>query len=945
MKNINRSFALLCMGFAAVACVEENFEDNTPKYDTTPGNEIVFSATAGIENGMPEPETKTVYGDQTTDTNGQKWIEINWDGDKDMIQIVSPEAAGPEVGHYRVGSNTPSEGFSQTHQSASVTKLGDGALQWSESDEYTFYGVYPSFAYDTDTKHGATATLTREGVFTGSMPIDQNYTLEGNATDGWVAKPDMRYAFMTASDTYKRAPAEGEDDNRTDPEKAINLEFKSMVTALQFDIKPSKIEIVTEEGMQYRAMDIISVSLLSADKNISGAFEYDVPNKTYTSKQGTRMVSIHFDEEPVQLTSDGKSLNVTFFILPEDFTEDGNIQLQVIFKIGTTQMSRIATIKKGVIEGGKKYVFNNVQLPSFEGNEVPSSSWWDTLDPNTILPQISIPVAANVFANSSYGVTQVQFQQQTQKIETLWSMGVRGFEICCQTAAQGGSAAMYNDGTEDYYSNNSTNYTNAASRSLKNCRVVAAQNFVGTSENMTFHKAFNSLCTLLKQSEGAKNECLFVICTYMAKNDGYCPYTYVSNLVNYLDWYCSNNDLGITEDSFKMISDATTVGDLRGKIAIIVRPGDNERWAYQNDALTNPATILGLTDAQVPTSNLTGLMSSKLAANSTTYDKWKDNIMLIEDWGNEGYDVWDRRYGSDYARQAVNIEHLPSSRRPADQTTAKSYFEDYLWAATLTRTSVGSTAFPSTSDRAFPTSVPTSNTFNYEHAMSNGHKAYVQEWMRVIPTGGLGPIAVLTEGIDLGSWGSNARTIWVKWPESYSEKQKAIENLFEMAVATRGQKFSNIYLNVLSGYYANWNSSRAGLVPQKLSFSTSNGSISPSGPGQGGDFAGLARDLNKYTYDLLSAEIGQGYNRLGSVGPWGLVMMDHISPAADSQTGFASTDLVELIMMNNFKFDMTTTPSGGQGGQGGEGGGSSSSASVKDYNSVYMDGENAISFE
>ena len=61
MKNIYKSFALLCMGLVAVACVEENFEENTPKYDTTPGNEIVFSATAGIENGMPQPETKTVY--------------------------------------------------------------------------------------------------------------------------------------------------------------------------------------------------------------------------------------------------------------------------------------------------------------------------------------------------------------------------------------------------------------------------------------------------------------------------------------------------------------------------------------------------------------------------------------------------------------------------------------------------------------------------------------------------------------------------------------------------------------------------------------------------------------------------------------------------------------------------------------------------------------------
>ena len=953
MKNIYKSFALLCMGFAAIACVEENFEDNTPKYDTTPGNEIVFSATAGIENGMPEPETKTVYGDPGTDANGKKWIEINWDGDKDMIQIVSPEAAGPEVGHYRVGSNTPSEGFSQTHQSASVTKLGDAALQWSESDEYTFYGVYPSFAYDTDTKHGATASLTKEGLFSGSMPIDQNYTLEGNSTDGWVAKPDMRYAFMTASDTYKRAPAEGEDDNRTDADKAINLEFKSMVTALQFDIKPGEIDITTEEGKHYTTMDVISVSLLSADKNISGGFEYDIPTGTYTSKVGTKMVSLHFDQTPVVLNSGTGHLNVTFFILPEDFTEDGNIQLQIIFKIGSTQMSRIATIKKGIIEGGKKYVFNNVQLPPFTGNKVPASSWWDTLDPNTILPQISIPVASNVFANAQYGVSEAKYQQQSETLETLWSMGVRGFEICCQSAAKGARDSNYgggaypfvNDGTEFNYNNRdeTSSYTAVAERSLRNCRVTSAQNFVGIQQDMSFHKAFDLLCGLLK-SEDAKNECLFVICTYMAVNDGYCPYNYVSNLVNYLDWYSKNNTRGITEETFEMISEATTVGDLRGKIAIIVRPGEDQRWAYQEAGYTDPAAILGIAEDQLHNERLTGKISQQLAGRSLVYSAWMDKIMIIEDWGNESYDVWDRRYGDEYARQAAYIENLPT-----DRSITKKYIEDYLWASTPTNVTLGSTSYTPSSqsgDHAFPSEVPKAVAFNYEHKMSNGHYAYVQEWARVIPTGGLGPIAILKDYDNYVLWQTNYRTIWAKWPESIDEKKDAIEGLFEKSIQTRGQKFSDIYINVLSGYYADYNVSTNGLQPHRKTFSTSAGNVSSNGPGRGGDFAKLAKELNKYTYDLLSADVASP-NGLTKVGPWGLVMMDHISAARDSESNFASVDLVELIMMNNFKFDMTTTPGGGQGGgtTDPEEGGATGTASVKDYDSVYLDGQNAISFE
>jgi hypothetical protein len=917
MKNIYKSFALLCMGLAATACIEENFENNGPKYDTTPGNEIVFSATAGIENG--DKKTRTVYGDQDDPSAAKGWIEINW-VDGDMIAIASPQSGGPKVGRYSVtgGTHQKNEGedvtnpdYNKTHAAASLTRLGDSGLQWSEEDKYTFYAAYPSFDYDTDKSHGATAKLTEDGVLTGSMPIDQNYNLSGNSTDGWVAAPDMRYSFMTASMT---------DYDRTDEDAAINLEFKSMVTALQFDIKPSEINIPVAGSDDINSIEIISVSLQS-NRSITGKFEYQIGNDTYTNTQGTRMASIHFDKDehdPVILENSGESLNVTFFILPEEFDTDKEtpdyLRLQVIFKLGNTQMSRIATINVASIEPKKKYIFKDVYLPPFVG-EVPASSWWDALDPNTILPQVSIPVASNVFANTKYGVNEVAFQQHSETIETLWSMGVRGFEICCQTAAQGGTEAMYNDGTEHYYNNNATTYEAAASRSLKNCRVVAAQKFVGTSENMTFHKAFNLLCSLLK-AEGAQNECLFVVCTYMAKNDGYCPYTYVSNLINYLDWYCDNNTLGITKDTFRLISGATTVGDLRGKIAIIVRPGDDERWANETAALTDPVAIFNIADqTKILDQSLTGRISSTIDSD------WVNNIMIIEDWGAESYDVWDRRYGSSYARQAAFNQNLPSSR-----AVKKTYFEDYLWASTPEYATLGTTSYDSNkaanNDHTFPSVVPTSTGFNYEHKMSNGNIAYVQEWMRVVDEGGVGPIAILRDQTNLVIYQTNKRTVWAKWPSSLAEKKSAIKALFEKAVETRGQKLSNIYINVLTGYLADWSVSQKGLYPYKVDFSTSEGTVKPSGAGQGGNFAVLAEKLNKYTYDLLSTEVGTT-GGLSKVGPWGLVMMDHI------KAGESSADLVELIMMNNFKFPMTTI----------------NDETRTNYNATYSNGGEAISFK
>ena len=933
MKNIYKSFALLCMGLAATACIEENFENNGPKYDTTPGNEIVFSATAGIENGMPEPETRTVYGDQGT-ANGKNWIEINWVDNKDMVQIVSPEAAGPEVGHYLVTGASQQSGFNQTHRSASLTKLGDGALQWSESEDYTFYGVYPSFAYDTDTKHGATASLSKEGVFTGSMPIDQNYSLneDGSAANGWIAAPDMRYAFMTAMDTYKREPAEGYDDKTSAAERAINLEFKSMVTALQFDIKPGEINYkdpVTNETVT--EMEVISVSLLSnkvepgqTGKSISGSFSYNIPEESYSATKGTRMVSLHFDNESVKLSSGGKSLNVTFFILPEDFDSTDKLQLQIMFKLGATQVSRIATIntsnEQKPILGGKKYIFNDVQLPPLK-TDVVSSSWWDTLDPDTILPQISIPVASNVFANSSYGVS-VKNQQQQLPVETLWQMGVRGFEICTQAG----------NGTKD---NNMAAFDEKMALSLASQKFQVAEEAItptGTDSPQNFGQAFEKLYTLLT-TKGSENECLILICSYMSQNDGYSPLIYVSNLFNYLTEFCAAK--GITDYSarFKQITSDVTVGDLRGKIAIVIRPGDDERWRWQyNDKIfTDPyKTLFSENKTPDPTNPIPLTAEIK---NSLSDNPWWDYVLMIEDWGAASFDRWDRRYGDEYASSATfNIKN-----RDKGTDTEKSYIEDFLYGVSSennqtlgsgngTYTWAGGTTnnFNGRFNEEKPVAFPKYLTFNFEHNMSNGSKAYVQEWMRVVKERTRIPVAYKA---------NNARqTLWVDWPSSIEEKKQAIKDLFNKSVLTQGEPLTDLYINVLTGYYLDYSTSREGTFPQKDpmdGFTSNTGGfiVQPNngnvtGHGKGGDFVGLSRELNNYVYSLLSADTGTD-NGLIKNGPWGLVMMDNINP--DDK----SADLVELIMMNNFKFPLVTKDS----------------VTPAAYNATYSNGGEAISFK
>ncbi len=211
--------------------------------------------------------------------------------------------------------------------------------------------------------------------------------------------------------------------------------------------------------------------------------------------------------------------------------------------------------------------------------------------------------------------------------------------------------------------------------------------------------------------------------------------------------------------------------------------------------------------------------------------------------------------------------------------------------------------------------------FNFVHTMPGGNTAFVQEWMRVVQTSKPIAFANKTSG--------NDGTLWVQWNESLTEKQKAIKDLFDLAIATRDKKLTDIYINVLSGYLVDpskysQDGYKPGFLPQKDpmdGFTKSTSSI-VTDHGKGGDFAGLAKELNKYTYDLLSSGISEQ-------GPWGLVMMDHI------KANDVSADLVELIMMNNFKFPLVT----------GDAPDPEPEPEPTTYNATYSNGGEAISFK
>lgn len=884
MKTTNKWMVLFCMGLAVVGCSDDELVKETPQF--VPGEEIRFGASAETESA----KSRTVYGD--LNDAGTK-IEVNWvTGDK--LQIASPQTGGNTIAEYQVTGIAGSNGYVENHAAATLEKIGEVGLQWSTETTYDFYAMYPSYSSFTE-QELAEVELTTTGTMTGYLPTLQNPKAEDipetPTNGGYTIDPDMRYAFMVAKhEDYSTVKDDGY-GNTVANDEMINLNFKSLVTALQFEITANTIGTQTDGSTD---LTLKSVSLLCPSENnidICGAFQYTYSSdacENANTATGFNNVTMTLGENGVTLTKD-QFCDVTFFLLPVDIPA-GKLKLQVIFEVGGTTQTRTATIKTD-IKARKKYRFNDVLLPEIKA-DVTGSSWFSALDPNTYISQLSIPVAGNAFTNSYTGTNPQYFKEQVQSYTTLWNMGVRGFEFKVAIGHENGT------------------FTNT----LEDEKFVCNGNSM--EESPTFGEAFRELESMFDKDLSYANECLIVIITYQpySGDGGFNPQRFVNDLEHFID---DSRNVKIKNRLVKL-SPNSTVGDLQGKIAIIVRPGDDEYIEHMNDN------------------------GHDIAIPITTT---KTDITLVKNWGTS-VDCWDRRFGTEgqYARQKVFGQE-------------GDYVENYLYGV-----STSSTDF--SEGQAFQTGYPTDDSDNYKFEFEtneSGQTMHIQEFARVSPVDT--DINVPFYGNVYASYDNDDRYLWLKWPESYSQKKNMIDATLTASMATKGGTASNkLFINSLCGYYI--------LLPEKhpqsclpyaggYSYNENNNAstrtynFSTDNAGMGGDQAGLAGDLNKYFYDKIKAAEGTE-----GQGPLGLVMMNYIGSsesdfstsdyigtdghATAAQAASASTNLLNTIIMYNFTFPLATRPVVST-----EGGGSSDSETSEtvSYNATYSNGSNAISFE
>lgn len=397
-------------------CTEETLTDEKPIVPVTPGTDIIFGSSLSGDG----VDTKTVYGDRTTDG-----VPVYWKETGDSIAIFCLQASAPanHLVNYKVLPVLDDNG-DPTSTAASVTKFNpeEAGLQWGDlTTKHRFYAFYPARAVLGSAEENET------GMITASIPVTQqvqewrtveegaNGALQGKKT--YFGLPDMDYAYMYA---YSEV-----DPSKTGADTPVNLAFHNLVTVLDITIQGPSSGTATVTN--------INVDAIAGEKPIlTGDFTCNIRN-TETGTIGTCSPVGSFSEERgrisipcydkktgsfIQLGPD-ELLNVKAYIIPQD--------------VDNTVTKRTLRVTVSLLNGAPcRKTLNTADVTAHKINRVilpplaigGTNYWMSSLDPNIYVTELSIPGSKFSVLTSENGASKVY---QNTSIDQQFEDGVRAF--------------------------------------------------------------------------------------------------------------------------------------------------------------------------------------------------------------------------------------------------------------------------------------------------------------------------------------------------------------------------------------------------------------------------------------------------------------------------------------------------------------------------------------
>lgn len=394
MKRIHNYILLSVLLFAAVGCSNDGFTSETlsPGY----GNDVQL--------GLSLPETKTIYGPETTNEKGGKVFPIYWSLN-DKVLVASPQCSRTSA-EYEV---TP---VSKESYAEALTRTGDYGVQWGNTDA-DFYSVYPS-------KNASWQTLAAEEVVAKlNIGAEQkaNLVLDGNV----YGAADMDHVIMYA---YTPNVKNG---------TLVNLHYKPFSTVIEFELG------IGQNNNSWGSAKVVSMTLTApTGTNIAGDFklQFNGNNAPIIEPVGNNSNSIKMDFTTQPTIKQNVSLKAKFALIPDADITDINgwtVTVEVIEGNETTVNSY-----KKTLTGTAKFAtgkIHKIKLPLL----TPAAEWsYDTKNWITslynykpiYLTELSLPGAWYAGAPTDDGY------QSTADISTLWNAGVRAFAVECRTSSE-----------------------------------------------------------------------------------------------------------------------------------------------------------------------------------------------------------------------------------------------------------------------------------------------------------------------------------------------------------------------------------------------------------------------------------------------------------------------------------------------------------------------------
>lgn len=524
-----------CLALTLAGCSDDQFEGTMVR--PVSGNQVLFGAGEG-EFTATNKKGRTVYGVEENQTFANyTTLTVHWiDGDK--VRVFCPEASeNYKWADYDV---QPSRDEASVLLPVGGDKTG---IRWDDTSKaHNFYAFYPS-----NVSHIKMDGLKTEGKVSANIPVTQEHgqlltysseTGQQSSTGDWkIIAPDMNFAMMTAQ--YKWDPA-----TTLDPEGKINLKFTPIVSVLD----------VVINGPETGSYDVVQVSVRSKNQAIVGDFSYDFSTGKYgdwpdDAASDNRLATVECADgengEPIKLEA-GQKLNVKFFLLPRDIPAK-ELSISVLLRGGNVVTKNLVTdltpesVASVNFEQGKIIKISSPKL-----NPAEQSNWMSLIaDDVYFVSQLSLPGSKHSFTYNSYGGEQSSITSsnidetimqtfQSLSIEDQFDRGIRAFDVKVNPENDLETAYIYAGGKD---------------------LTVTLGDF---------------LTTLKRKIDLTPSECAVIGINYVNYANTISADEWLQRVINAINEWDQSNRLSNGESMLTKVNAETTMGDMRGRIAIMI---------------------------------------------------------------------------------------------------------------------------------------------------------------------------------------------------------------------------------------------------------------------------------------------------------------------------------------------------------------------------------------